>query len=66
MIGRFFSIILFIMLGYFIWKMIKFIFKIGRATGEFNRRFEEMKKPGGGPGKKGSVIELDKDQYKVE
>lgn len=67
MIGKFFSLILFIMIGYFIWKLIKLIFQIGRATGEFNRKYEEMKGSGrNGSGEKGSVIELDKNQYKVE
>ncbi|HNX24603.1 MAG TPA: hypothetical protein PKG60_11195 [Spirochaetota bacterium] len=68
MIGRFFSLIFFIFIGYIILKLLKLIFQIGKTTGEFNRRVDEMnrsKKPSSGE-KKGDVIELDKDQYKVE
>ena len=68
MIGRFFSLIFFIFMGIIILKLMKLIFQVGRTTGEFNRRVDEMNRPKNtsGSGKKGSVIELDKNQYKVE
>ncbi len=68
MIGRFFSLIFFIFIGYVIWKLLKFIFAVGKTAGEFNQRVDEMNrsKESSGAGKKGKVIELDKNQYKVE
>ena len=68
MIGRILSLLFFILIGYLILKLLKFIFLIGKTTGEFNRKAEEMNRNRGtsGSGKKGDVIELDKNQYKVE
>ncbi|PKL17391.1 MAG: hypothetical protein CVV49_11285 [Spirochaetae bacterium HGW-Spirochaetae-5] len=68
MIGRFFSLIFFIFIGYITWKLIKFIFKVGKTAGEFNQRVDEMNRSrqSSRSGKKGDVIELDKNQYKVE
>jgi len=68
MIGRFFSLIFFIFIGYIILKLLKFIFSVGKTAGEFNQRVDEMNrsKQSSGAGKKGKVIELDKNQYKVE
>jgi hypothetical protein len=68
MIGRLFSLIFFIFIGYITLKLIKLIFQIGRTAGEFNQRVDEMNrsKKTSGSDKKGNVIELDKDQYKVE
>jgi len=61
--GRIFTILFFILIGYITFKILKFIFKAGKATNEFNRRIREMNKA---KSKKDNVIELDKDQYKVE
>ena len=61
--GRIFTILFFILIGYLTFKILKFIFKAGKATNEFNRRIKEMNKS---KAKKDNVIELDKDQYKVE
>jgi hypothetical protein len=68
MIGKFFSIIFFIFIGLITWKILKLIFQIGKAAGDFNRRADEIHKSNerSGSRKKGNVIELDKDQYKVE
>ena len=62
-IFRIFTLFFFIFLGYIIFKILKFIFKAGEATNEFNRRVKEMNKS---KDKKDNVIELDKNQYKVE
>lgn len=68
MIGRFFSLIFFIIIGYITWTLIKLIFKVGKTAGEFNQRVDEMNRSRQSPrsDKKGDVIELDKNQYKVE
>lgn len=68
MIGRIFSLIFFIFVGYVILKLLKLIFQIGKTTGEFNRRMDEMNRSKNKSGRtgKGNVIELDKNQYKVE
>jgi len=69
MIGKFFSLIFFIFIGYVILKILKLIFQVGKTAGEFNQRVDEMNRSKGASansGKKGDVIELDKNQYKVE
>jgi hypothetical protein len=68
MIGRIISLFFFILIGYLILKLLKFIFLIGKTTGEFNRKYDEMNRNRmkTGSDKKGDVIELDKNQYKVE
>ena len=63
-IGRIFTILFFILVGYITFKILKFIFKVGKATNEFNQRVNEMNKSKFN--KKDNVIELDKNQYKVE
>ena len=62
---RMFTILFFILVGYITFKILKFIFKAGQATNEFNHRVKEMNKSKGGK-KNDNIIELDKDQYKVE
>jgi len=68
MIGKFFSLILFFLIGYIILKFLKLIFQVGKTAGEFNQRVDEMNrsKKNSGSSKKGDIIELDKNQYKVE
>jgi len=68
MIGKFFSLIFFIFIGFITLKILKLIFQVGKTAGEFNQRVDEMNrsKNKSNAEKKGSVIELDKDQYKVE
>jgi len=68
MIGGLFRLLFFIFIGYIVFKLLRLIFQIGRTTGEFNRRVDEMNrsKNNSRSGKKGDVIELDKNQYKVE
>ena len=66
MIGRVLSLLFFILIGYLILKLLKFIFLIGKTTGEFTRKADEMNRNKKGPVNKGEVIELDKNQYKVE
>ena len=63
-IGRIISILFFFLVGYIIFKLLKFIFKAGQATNEFNHRVREMNRPRSN--KDDNVIELDKNQYKVE
>ena len=68
MLGGLFRLLFFIFIGYIVFKLLRLIFQIGRTTGEFNRRVDEMNrsKNSSRSGKKGDVIELDKNQYKVE
>ncbi len=68
MIGGLIRLLFFIFIGYIVFKLLRLIFQIGRTTGEFNRRVDEMNrsKSNARAGKKGDVIELDKNQYKVE
>jgi len=66
LIGRLFSILFFVIVGYITFKLLKFIFKAGQATNEFNHRVNEMNKSKSDKDKKDKVIELDKNQYKVE
>ena len=68
MIGGLFRLLFFIFIGYIVLKLLKLIFQIGKTAGEFNQRVDEMNrsKNSSKSGKKGDVIELDKDQYKVE
>jgi len=61
---RIFTLLFFVLVGYITFKILKFIFKAGQATNEFNRRVNEMNKTKAN--KKNNVIELDKNQYKVE
>ena len=63
-IGRMFTLLFFILVGYITFKILKFIFKAGKAANEFNHRVNEMNKSKFS--KKDDVIELDKNQYKVE
>ena len=69
MIIRLFQILFFIFLIYLVLGIVKFIFRLGRTTAEINSRLDEKKKEArskGRTGKNSEVIELDKDQYKVE
>jgi hypothetical protein len=63
-IGRLLMILFFVIIGAIIFSLLKLIFKAGKATNEFNHRVNEMKKPR--YPKQDDVIELDKNQYKVE
>lgn len=67
MILRLLGIFVFFIIGFMVWSILKLIFQLGRTSGEINKKFEDMqKKSGRNDGKKGKVIELDRDQYKVE
>lgn len=68
MFGRLFSFLFYIIVAYLVWGMIKFIFNMGRTSAEFNRRVDEAKKASDRGNKKSGrdVIELNRDQYKVE
>lgn len=65
---RLLGIFVFFIIGIMVWSILKLIFQLGRTSGDLNRKFEEMQKnrSGRNDGKKGKVIELDRDQYKVE
>lgn len=69
MIIRLFQILFFIFLIYLVLGIVKFIFRLGRTTAEINSRLDDKKREARSKnrtGKNGGVIELDKDQYKVE
>ncbi|MFA5519615.1 MAG: hypothetical protein WDA74_10210 [Spirochaetota bacterium] len=69
MIIRLFQMLFFVFLIYLVLGIVKFIFRVGKTTAEINSRLDERKKKAynkGKAGKNGGVIELDKDQYKVE
>lgn len=69
MIIRLFQMLFFVFLIYLVLGVVKFIFRVGRTTAEINSRLDEKKREGRSKskvGKGGEVIELDKDQYKVE
>ena len=61
---RLFSFLFFIVVGYVIFKLLKLIFRAGQATNEFNHRVNDMNRAKSN--KKDKIIELDKNQYKVE
>ena len=69
MIIRLFQMLFFVFLIYLVLGIVKFIFRMGRTTAEINSRLDEKKREARGKsrGKKNDeIIELDKDQYKVE
>lgn len=68
MIGRLFQILFFIFLIYLVIGVVKFIFRLGKTTAELNSRLDEKKKESRGRSgrRNDDVIELDRDQYKVE
>ncbi|HOP28268.1 MAG TPA: hypothetical protein P5120_04190 [Spirochaetota bacterium] len=68
MILRLLGIFVFLIIGFMVWSILKLIFQLGRTSGELGKKFEEMQKDKSGrnSGRKGKVIELDRDQYKVE
>ena len=68
MLGRLFSFLFYIIIAYFVWGMIKLIFNMGRTSAEFSRRVDDAKKASSQANKKSGrdVIELNRDQYKVE
>lgn len=69
MIARLLQIIFFIFLIYLVIGVVKFIFKLGRTTADLNRKLDEKSKNSHGNrrDRRGNeIIELDKDQYKVE
>ncbi len=71
MIGRLFQILFFVFLVYLVIGVVKFIFRLGRTTAELNSRLDEKKRGarssrGSSGNKENDIIELDRDQYKVE
>ncbi len=68
---RLIGIFFFFIIGFVVWSLLKLIFQLGRTSGELNRKYDEIRRDKSGKGKngngsKGEVIELKKDQYKVE
>lgn len=65
---RIFQLLFLLLIGYILYKVVKFFFNLSRGASEARRRMEEnrdrMRK--GGKNEGGKVIELDKDQYKVD
>jgi|GEM_PF-2245958 len=73
MILKLIQIIFFIIVIYVLINFIKLVFKVGKSASEINRKIDEMNKNkrSGSSAKrnnrqKDGVIELDKNQYKVE
>lgn len=68
MFGRLFSFLFYIIIAYFVWSLIKLIFNMGRSTAEFKHRVDEAGKNSSKRNQKSGrdVIELNRDQYKVE
>lgn len=68
MFARLFSFLMYIIVAYIVFALIKTIFNMGKTAGEFNRRVDEMNRTKrDNSAKRGKdVIELDRDQYKVE
>ncbi|HOK01697.1 MAG TPA: hypothetical protein PKX79_03375 [Spirochaetota bacterium] len=67
MIGRIIGLLFFIIIGFVIWTILKLVFQLGRVSGEINRKFEEMENQKRKSSfKRGGVIEINKDDYKVE
>jgi len=68
MFARLFSFLFYILVAYIVFGLIKTIFNMGKTAGEFNRRVDEMNRAKReNAGKRGKdVIELDRDQYRVE
>jgi len=69
MIARIFQIIFFIFLIYLVIGAVKFIFRLGRTTADLNSRLDEKTrsyKSSRRDSRGNEIIELDKDQYKVE
>ncbi len=69
MIARVFQIIFFVVLIYIVIGVVKFIFRLGRTTAELNSKLDEKSRNAAGNrgDRKGNeIIELNKDQYKVE
>lgn len=65
---RLIGMFVFFIIGIMVWSVLKLIFQLGRTSGELGRKFEDMQneRSGRGRGKKEKVIELDRDQYRVE
>ncbi len=73
MILKLIQFIFLIVIVYVLVSFIRIIFSIGKSAGEINRKIDEInrnrqsgKKGSAGNGSDNSVIELDKNQYKVE
>lgn len=68
MFFRIIGLFVFFIIGVMVWNILKLVFQVGRTSGELNRKYEDMQRErsGNGDRKKGKVIELDRDQYKVE
>ena len=69
MIVRVFQIIFFVVLIYIVIGVVKFIFRLGRTTAELNSKLDEKSRNAAGnrrDRKENEIIELNKDQYKVE
>lgn len=69
MIVKLFQIIFFVVLIYIVIGVVKFIFRLGRTTAELNSKLDEKRRndSGNSRDRKGNeIIELNKDQYKVE
>ncbi len=63
MFGRLIEIIIFFFVIYFIYNVIRAALGFSRGVKSQRQQYEKQKRRAGGDGK---VIELDKDQYKVE
>ncbi len=64
------QIMFFLVLGYLLYQVIRFFFTLGKGTRDARKKMEEQVRRGRNPGTRGrnddKIIELDKDQYKVD
>jgi hypothetical protein len=63
MFGGLMRILLLFFIGYLVFRLIRSALNLGRRTGREN---EGRRREGRYDGRGGKIIELDKDQYKVE
>lgn len=69
-IGQLFKILFFVFLIYLLYNLVRFVIGIGRMARDSKKKNEEirenMRRDDSGTKRGKGIIELDKDQYKVE
>ncbi len=68
MFFRIIGFFVFAVIGIMVWNILKLVLQLGRTSGELNRKYEDMQRDRNNRdgSRKGKVIELNRDQYKVE
>ena len=64
-IGQMFKLLFFALFVYVLYSLFRLILRAGRLANEQRRR-DNIRENGPRPGKRDGVIEIDKDDYKVE